>query len=372
MSRAVRALVVTIVHHPEDSRIRHREIAALLDAGWDVTYAAPFSGYGLPIESAGAPESLSVVDVPRAAGRRRLRALRGARAVLRRLGPSHDVVLLHDPELLAALPGLRLRTPVVWDVHEDTAAAVTLKPWLPGPLRPVVRWAFARVERFAERRVNVILAEHAYQDRFRDAHVVVPNVNRVPESVPPPDQPRAVYVGSITRARGAEELVEVARAVAAKTDGEVRLLLIGPASADVEPLLRLAVDDGVLDWPGFLPSGQAMARVDGSLAGLSLLRDEPNYRVSMPTKVVEYMAHGVPVVTTPLPLARDLVESAGSGIVVPFGDAAAAAEAVVALWNDPERRHRLGAAGHAVARERYDWTTQAKAFVAELKRVARP
>ena len=31
----------------------------------------------------------------------------------------------------------------------------------------------------------------------------------------------------------------------------------------------------------------------------------PNYRVSLSTKIVEYCALGVPVITTPLPLATD-------------------------------------------------------------------
>ncbi|MFD0395346.1 hypothetical protein ACFQ3Z_37220 [Streptomyces nogalater] len=53
------------------------------------------------------------------------------------------MILLHDPELLLALPGiLRLRragaVPVtVWDVHEDTAAALAMKGWVPRPLRPL-------------------------------------------------------------------------------------------------------------------------------------------------------------------------------------------------------------------------------------------
>lgn len=366
----MRILVVTVVHHPEDSRIRYRQIDALLNAGWQVTYAAPFTGYGLDVPSTYI--GLTQVDLPRATGRRRWRAWRAARAVLKAEGPKHDLILLHDPELLAALPRRRSRPAVVWDVHEDTAAAVTLKPWLPRPVRPVVRWMIQRVERFAERRVHLILAEHAYQDRFRHQHLVVPNLNAVPESVPPPDQPRAVYVGTLTRARGVADLVEVARLVAGKTQGAVKLLLIGPAASDVAGLLDAAVDEGVLEWPGFLPSDQAMDRVDGSLAGLSLLHDEPNYQVSLPTKVVEYMAHGVPVVTTPLPLARDLVTEAGSGIVVPFGDPEAAAQAVLDLWNNPGRRHRMGAAGHRIARDRYDWAIHAPEFIAELERVARP
>lgn len=365
----MRILVVTVVHHPDDSRIRYREINALLEAGWRVTYAAPFVEYGLSEDSPYV--GLTHVNLPRAAGRDRLRAWRAARALLKAEGNRHDLILLHDPELLAALARKPL-PPVVWDVHEDTAAAVTLKPWLPGPLRPLVRWAFTRVERFAERRVNLILAEHAYQDRFRDVHLVVPNLNRVPSEVAPPDEPRAIYIGSITRPRGAHEIVEAARIVSAKTAGALKVIVVGPASGDVEPMLREAAAQGVLDWMGFVPSDRAMALLDGSMAGVSLLHDEPNYRVSLPTKVVEYMAHGVPVVTTPLPLAEDLVNESGAGVVVPFADGRAAAEAVLELWSDAERRHAMGAAGHRVAKERFDWSAHAAAFVDELQRVASP
>ncbi|MFD0395345.1 glycosyltransferase [Streptomyces nogalater] len=73
-------------------------------------------------------------------------------------------------------------------------------------------------------------------------------------------------------------------------------------------------------WYGFLPNDRALARLSGALAGLSLLHDQPNYRHSRPTKVVEYMAHGVPVVTTPTPLAAELVERHGCGLVVPYRD----------------------------------------------------
>jgi glycosyltransferase involved in cell wall biosynthesis len=362
----VRILVTTVVHNPQDSRIRYRQISALLDAGWKVTYAAPFTGYDL---QAGEDQLLTEVDVPRASGRHRLRALRAARRLLKQHAIHHDVILLHDPELLLALPGLTL-PPVVWDVHEDTAAALTLKPWLPRPLRPVVRTFVGAIERWAERNFHLILAEDAYVQRFRTQHLVVPNLNRVPATIAPPDEPRLVYVGSLTRARGALEMIEVARLVAEKSQGALKLLLIGTAEAGVRDALRAAAAKGFLERRGFLPSDQAMALLDGSLAGLSLLRDEPNYRVSLPTKVVEYMAHGVPVITTPLPLAAELVNDSASGVVVPFDDAPAAAEAVLSLWADLERRHAMGKAGHQAALERFDWRQHAGEFVAELERVA--
>ena len=41
------------------------------------------------------------------------------------------------------------------------------------------------------------------------------------------------------------------------------------------------------------------------------------------------MARGLPVITTPLPLAVDLVQSADCGFVVPFNGPQAAADAVL-------------------------------------------
>ena len=68
----MRVLVCTIVHHPADARIFHRQIAALLAAGHQVRYIAPVDAADFPERAwAGA----QVTPVPRAVGRRRLPAL---------------------------------------------------------------------------------------------------------------------------------------------------------------------------------------------------------------------------------------------------------------------------------------------------------
>ena len=362
-----RALVVTVVHHPDDARIRYREIGALLDAGWRVTYAAPFAAHGLARQTG--PVGLETADLPRAVGRQRLAALRSARELLRLRGGDHNVVLLHDPELLLIRPGLDL-PPVVWDVHEDTAAAMTLKPWLPGPMRHPAAVAIRAVETIAARRVHLILAEESYRDRFGDGHPVVPNTVRVPERVAPSADSRLVYLGHVTLARGAAELVHVGREVNRITGGETRLLVIGAADKAARGLLLPAATVGEIDWAGFVPSSEALSLLDGAMAGLSLLHDEPNYRGSLPTKLVEYMAHGVPVVTTPLPLARDLVQRAGAGVIVPFGDPNAVVQEVLRLRADPARRATMGDAGHRLALAEHDWRTLSSGFVDEITRVA--
>ncbi|WP_183407274.1 glycosyltransferase [Nocardioides marmorisolisilvae] len=356
-----RALVVTVVHHPEDARIRKREIEALLTAGWQVTYAAPFTGYG--IEQVAAP-GLTTVDLPRAQGRRRLKAIRAARALLRDRAVDADVVLLHDPELLLSTRGLKL-PPVVWDVHEDTAAAVGMKPWLPTWLARPAAACIRGVEKYAERRVHLMLAEEGYRSRFTGTHPVVPNTTVVPPQATPPDEPRVVYVGHLTGPRGAAELIATGALLHERTSGRIRLQLVGPADTASAALLADA-PEGV-EWLGFRPYGEAMAVLDGALAGLSLLHDQPNYRVSLPTKVAEYLAHGVPAITTALPAAAALVEGAAAGVVIPFqddrADPATVVDAVLHLDAHPEERRAMGARGHAYAREHLDWTRLSKDFV---------
>jgi hypothetical protein len=219
----------------------------------------------------------------------------------------------------------------------------------------------------AERRLHLILAETGYQERFRTQHPIVPNVTYVPSTVAPPsDDLRVIYVGHLSPDRGVPEMIELGSLLA---PSRVEVHLAGPADAAARAMIEAA--DSVVTWHGFVPNDAAMKLVDGSLAGLSLLRDEANFRHSMPTKVVEYMARGVPVITTPLPLAVDLVESAGCGFVVPFEDPAAARDAVLRLAEDRELRIKLGAAGHDAAQGEHAWPARAGAFVTQLEQWAR-
>src|SRR3984885_1893794 len=168
----MRVVVCTVVHHPADARIYHRQITALLEAGHQVIYIAPVQAEDFSAERPG--PQLQIIAVPRAVGRRRLGALRAARRELARHTANADLLLVHDPELLLALPPRRKRPPTVWDVHEDTAAALGTKAWLPRPLRPAAAAAVHAAERLAGRRVHPLLAEQGHVGRVRRRHPAGP------------------------------------------------------------------------------------------------------------------------------------------------------------------------------------------------------
>jgi glycosyltransferase involved in cell wall biosynthesis len=359
-ARRLHVLVVTVVHRHDDARILYREIAAIVAAGHRVTYVAPWP------EDAEAPAGVTVVPVPRATGRNRVHALRAARRQVKQLRDAVDLLLFHDPELVVAFAAMR-RPPTVFDVHEATADTLVDKPWLPAwarrPLRAVVGWS----ERYAEARMHLVLADAGYASRFRRPHPVVANETAVPDDVPPPGDERVVYVGRLSTGRGARTLLELAPLL----PKGVRLELIGPADADVAPALEAARDAGVLDWQGFVPNDVALQRCEGALAGVNLVRPLPNYTNSRQTKVYEYMSRGIPVIATPVPVAVETIERFDCGIVVPFDDAPAVADAVRRLRDDAARRVELGANGHKAALASFDWRVTSRDFVAALESWAR-
>ncbi|MBF8186650.1 glycosyltransferase [Nonomuraea sp. K274] len=304
----MRACVATTVHHPEDARIMHRQIRALLDAGHEVTYVAPFTYFNVTPAM-----GLTPIDVARHATYGR------ARGALRRGVRDADLLIVHDHRLLHALP--HRRPPVVWDSRDEATP------------RQLAR---------AGRRHQVITP------------AVVPEATQVSDRPPPPGDTRVVHIGRLSAERGVSELIGLAGRLASYG---IRLDLIGAATREARPLLRDAQRVGLLDWFGYVPNRHALRMAEGALAGLSLADDTVR---TPPTKIMDYMGRGLPVITTPQ--GASLVEEAGCGVVVPL-DVDAVLNAVLDLKENPVRRAELGALGHAQARLRHHWPDHAEDFV---------
>jgi glycosyltransferase involved in cell wall biosynthesis len=73
----------------------------------------------------------------------------------------------------------------------------------------------------------------------------------------------------------------------------------------------------------------------------------------MSNALLEAMATGVGCVATRVGGNSDLLEHGVSGLLIPPGDAAALAEAVVAILEDAALGRRLGMAARATVMERY-------------------
>lgn len=80
----------------------------------------------------------------------------------------------------------------------------------------------------------------------------------------------------------------------------------------------------------------------------------PSYREGLPKVLLEAAACGRAVVTTDVPGCRDAIEPGVTGVLVPVRNAAALADALKGLINDPARCQAMGNAGRALAERAFD------------------
>jgi len=90
-----------------------------------------------------------------------------------------------------------------------------------------------------------------------------------------------------------------------------------------------------------------------------------------PNALLEAMARGLPVVTTPVAGVRDLVRDGVEGLLVPPGDPRALRDALARLGHERGLADRLGAAGRAAV-EGFAWPLVEQRLEALLSRWSRP
>jgi glycosyltransferase involved in cell wall biosynthesis len=94
-------------------------------------------------------------------------------------------------------------------------------------------------------------------------------------------------------------------------------------------------------------------------------------RDGIPNVLVEAMACGVPVVTTPVSGIPELVRDGENGLLVPPDDPDALAAAILRLRDDPALHRRLAEAGRATVRAQFDGDRLAGDLVALFRQAAR-
>jgi glycosyltransferase involved in cell wall biosynthesis len=248
---------------------------------------------------------------------------------------SGSVMITLDPDLVPmAVAAARVRRRrVVVDVHEDYLRLLSDRSWARGATGSIASWVVRLSNRLSARADLTVVADGHIPPHLARQRLVVENMPDLGLLPAPGDRdatPRAIYIGDLRASRGLFDMLE---AVAAAPGW--RLDLIGPvAAADLDQLhARLERDDlaGRVNLPGRLPPAESWKCAEGAWAGLVFLRETPAFREAIPTKLYEYLATGLPVLTTRLPRQVEMVELTGAGVVIDDPDGAAE---VLRRWAD--------------------------------------
>jgi glycosyltransferase involved in cell wall biosynthesis len=359
--------ICTSVHHAGDARVTYRE-GRLLARYFDATLWLLEDGEDSEVD-AGDGRVLRIRRLGRPSSRA-ARMLAGRRRLIdAALAERPDVVLGHDPEVLPELARLSRRGEVAtaYDMHEDYPSMMADKPWIPGPLRPGASGYVERSERASLPAVSVVAVADTFLERkvahLRPGPVLVRNYPPLDLFGPGPrasERPPVIaYVGGLTAVRGSRVMIEAFGLVRQRIP-DAELLLIGP------------VQDGSLgEAPrgvrmlGRVPYDEIGGHLAGARVGLATLADTPKHRHNIPSKLFDYMASGVPFVTSDFENIREACGEQG-GVFVQPDDARAVADAILRLLRDDEQADELADEGLAAVRSTYNFDTDGAHLVQAL------
>jgi glycosyltransferase involved in cell wall biosynthesis len=364
-----RAVHFSSVHQPFDVRIFEKQCRSLAADGWDVTFVVPHT-------KDDERDGVKIRAVPVVRSRPLRMLLTTARVALRVLRLRADVYHFHDPELLPVGVLLKLLgRRVIYDSHEDMPRAIQSKPYLAKGLRNSLGRVYEIVENWCVRRLDaVVAATGQIAERFAGVGaraVEVTNYPQLDDFPPPPTgwqkENAACFVGGITRIRGILEIIDAAELA------EVRLILAGKFAS--EALRAEAMARPGWKWVeelGVVSRAETVEVMRRSFVGLVLYYPEPNHLTAQPNKLFEYMAAGLPVIASDFPMWRQIVQTAGFGVVVDPHDPPRIAEELRKLRDDPERAREAGTRGRRAVEEIYNWMPEYKKLRALYANIAGP
>jgi glycosyltransferase involved in cell wall biosynthesis len=173
-----------------------------------------------------------------------------------------------------------------------------------------------------------------------------------------------VFLGRLEERKGVSDLI-AALAAPALRDLPWRATLAG--DGDPRPYAaqahRLGIGDRIA-FPGWLDRKETT----GLLRSASVLA-LPSKAEGLPMVVLEALANGVPVVTTPVGAIPDFLEDQVSALFHPPGDASALARALDRLMRSEDDRRALAAGGRLVFQRHFDIGTVTREILATYRTV---
>lgn len=172
------------------------------------------------------------------------------------------------------------------------------------------------------------------------------------------ERPSVVYLGTLERRRRMEVAVQ-AIAIARQRRPELMLVLVGDSfEPDDMVKLRALVDEmGQKDhviFTGWLDTASAWRIVREARIGLATYPRGHIHDTASPTKLVEYLAQGLPVVANDQPDQAWVVEQSGGGLCTSH-DGAKFAEAILSLVDTPQQAASMGRTGR-------DWVLRHRGY----------
>lgn len=270
-----------------------------------------------------------------------------------------DIYEFHDPELLLYAKKLKkLGKKVIFDSHENYAKQITEKDYIPVPLRKIIGAVYAMIENNACKYIDAALfptEDNPYRGRVNHCVTIynTPILEEFDNEINFEDKEDcACCVGSLTEARGIRTLIEACH------KANVKLILGGnfsPESFGEE--LKQSEAFSIVDYRGYCDREAVKDIYSTTLIGTDTILRVGQYgqNNNLSTKVYEYMANGMPYISSDFDYNKYIVDKYDCGICVDPSNSDEIAKAIRYLIDNKDRARKMGENGRKLVESTFDW-----------------
>ena len=353
---------ISSVHTTYDNRIFFKECVSLSKYGYEAYLITPY-------ERASIVSGVNIIGIRKPKHRFYRMTITTVQATRLALKLKPAIYHFHDAELLPWAFILSVIGKItVFDMHENLPASVLNKKYLPVRLREYLAKLLYFIEKFLTIKINIIYAEKSYCENYnhRKTTAVVLNMPKIDEIVHIKKTKASIftlgYIGRIAEVRGSLVTLKALKRV--KDCGiPVGFECVGlcePAHmVEIKTYIKKTMLDNIR-FHGYLKAMDGFCIMAQCHVGMALLAPVTNYLTSFPTKLFEYMALGIPVITSDFPLYREIFQNEECGFLVNPDKPDEVADAIQFLINNPEKSRCMGEKGRKLVMKRYNWNTEFK------------
>ena len=288
-----------------------------------------------------------------------------------------DIYHLHDPELISI--GLKLKKlgkKVIFDIHENIAEQIKDKEYLNFYIRNFLSFIYSIYEKKTLKKFDMlVLAEDSYMEYYSKLSNSVVVILNMPDIEPLQkfqvdnrEKNGLFYIGGISNGRGLDVTIEAIKLLK-KDIPDIYMHYIGNTYNDILESIDMESIQNNIKFYGAMPLFDGLELSKEAKVGLSILKPIGNYTKSYSTKVFEYMALGLPVVTSNFELYKNIIEKYHCGVCVDPLDPKEIADAIDYILSHPGEAKRMGANGKKAVFERYNWGIEEKKLLMIYKEI---
>ena len=360
-------VIVTSIHPDFDARI-WKHATGLVEKGLNVTLVCPWD-----VDSGSVVGGVKLLTFQRVRRRWQRPIIIPIKVLLRltRVLKSTDIIHFHDIDLLPWMSVLSLFKSVVYDVHENYSDEMLVRNWIPkmfrrplsvsvlyaerifsGIIKNVVLVTSAQKSTFRSNKLNILLLYNYASLALRD-HIVA-NYSIRPNAV--------IFLGSQYPENGSLLYLDIVEQ-ASRKGIPVKFYAVDRFGSEKlrSQYLEAIANKEIGEWIELLPNLRPDKIMDylnkATIAINPVLRVKKQLN-AINTKLFEFMAAGLPIISSDLPYIKEIFEKSRCGILAQPEASSTFVDQIEYLANNKKLANEMSQSGVSSFITSYSWESQ--------------